>query len=165
MNPGWTGLGIDVSQSSIDYAQKLAKLKGVADRVSFEVADMSLLPFLSRSIDLLIASEVLEHLPDPKATLAEIRRVLVLGGSLALTIPIESHTPAHMTSVSSAEEFRSLCAEAGLRIKSLTAKWHLTFGDDARHLFAVVERETSRVYSLAAPRIRPAFHSDGLISS
>lgn len=163
--PDWTGFGIDVSPSSIGYAQKLSQLKGVADRLSLKVTDMTSLPFPSRSIDLLIASEVLEHLPEPRATLAEIKRVLVPGGSLALTIPIESHTPAHMHSLSSADEFQLLCAEAGLTIKSLTAKWHLTFGDDARHLFAVVERETSRVYSIAAPKLRSAVYSDGLISS
>jgi SAM-dependent methyltransferase len=163
--PAWTGIGIDVSSSSIDYAQKLSQIKGVADRLSFKVADMTSLPLPSRSIDLLIASEVLEHLPEPQATLAEIKRVLVPGGSLVLTIPIESHTPAHMHSLSNVDEFQSLCAEAGLTIKSLAAKWHLTFGDDPRHLFAVVERETSRVYSLAAPKIRPAVYSDGLISS
>jgi ubiquinone/menaquinone biosynthesis C-methylase UbiE len=170
MKPGWTGVGIDISNASINYSRKLAKLKGVADRTNFHTADLTNLPLPNRSVDLLIASEVVEHLPEPRLAFAEISRVLVPGGFLALTIPIDSHTPAHMNSLSNEDEFQSLCREAGFRVNSLAAKWHLTFGDDSRHLFAVAQTEMScermseRVYSFAAREIRPAVFPDGLIS-
>jgi ubiquinone/menaquinone biosynthesis C-methylase UbiE len=170
MRPGWTGLGVDISSASVKYSQKLAEYKGVEDRATFQTADITALPFRDRSVDLLIASEVIEHLPQPQLALAEIARVLVPGGFLALTIPIDSHTPAHATSLSDADEFQRLCAEAGLRITSLSARWHLTFGDDARHLFAVAQADrsselaTEPIYSFAPLQISSAA-SSGMVSS
>lgn len=44
-------------------------------------------PIADRSIDLLLATETLEHIPDPDAFLAQTRRVLRHGGKLILTVP------------------------------------------------------------------------------
>ncbi|HYD49161.1 MAG TPA: methyltransferase domain-containing protein [Terriglobales bacterium] len=45
------------------------------------------LPFADRSFDCVIAAEILEHLRDDEAALAEIRRVLRPGGRLAVSVP------------------------------------------------------------------------------
>jgi SAM-dependent methyltransferase len=45
------------------------------------------LPFADRSFDCVIASEVLEHLPDDGAAIAEMSRVLRSGGLLAVSVP------------------------------------------------------------------------------
>ena len=45
------------------------------------------LPFAAGSFDRVIASEVLEHVADDLAALAELRRVLRPGGALAVTVP------------------------------------------------------------------------------
>ena len=45
------------------------------------------LPFADRSFDCVIASEVLEHLPDDGAALAEMSRVLRADGLLAVSVP------------------------------------------------------------------------------
>lgn len=45
------------------------------------------LPFVSGAFDRIIASEVLEHVPDDLAVLAELHRVLRPGGRLAATVP------------------------------------------------------------------------------
>ena len=50
-------------------------------------ADATCLPFLDASIDKVICSEVLEHIPDYQAVLAEINRILKPGGLLAVTVP------------------------------------------------------------------------------
>jgi 2-polyprenyl-3-methyl-5-hydroxy-6-metoxy-1,4-benzoquinol methylase len=45
------------------------------------------LPFKTASFDVILASEVIEHLADAEALLAECRRVLAPGGCLILTTP------------------------------------------------------------------------------
>jgi SAM-dependent methyltransferase len=50
--------------------------------------DAAALPFAAGSFDLVLCTEVLEHVPDPDAMLHEIRRVLGPRGALALTTPL-----------------------------------------------------------------------------
>lgn len=50
-------------------------------------ADIGRLPFPDNSFDRVIASEILEHIPDDGAAVAELWRVLRPGGSLAVTVP------------------------------------------------------------------------------
>jgi SAM-dependent methyltransferase len=45
------------------------------------------LPLASASVDVVIMFELIEHLVDPDAALAEVRRVLVPGGHFLLTTP------------------------------------------------------------------------------
>ncbi|MGB9178973.1 MAG: class I SAM-dependent methyltransferase [Pyrinomonadaceae bacterium] len=139
MKPSWEGYGLDISCAAVNYAQRLAEHKKVAGRTEFRTGNISALPYASRSLDLLIASEVIEHMPDPEAVIREIARVLKPGGKLVLTMPVESHTPAHMHSLSSAEELKQLCERAGLAILELKSNWHFGFGDDRKHIFALIE--------------------------
>lgn len=50
-------------------------------------ADAAYLPFSSHAFDVVVCSEVLEHVPDPRPVLGEIRRVLVPGGQVLITCP------------------------------------------------------------------------------
>jgi SAM-dependent methyltransferase len=49
--------------------------------------DGTKLPFADGSFDRIIASEVLEHIPDDGAAMAELARVLRPGGTIAITVP------------------------------------------------------------------------------
>ena len=49
--------------------------------------DLTALPVRGASVDRVIAAEVLEHIPDDAAALAEIARVLKPGGRAAVTVP------------------------------------------------------------------------------
>ncbi len=44
-------------------------------------------PLPNQSLDAILCTEVLEHVPDPLAALKEMRRLLVPGGYLCLTVP------------------------------------------------------------------------------
>lgn len=50
-------------------------------------ADLTALPFPDGSFDTVIASEVLEHIPDDAAAIGEIARVVRPGGRVAVTVP------------------------------------------------------------------------------
>lgn len=50
-------------------------------------ADLLALPFPSGHFDVVIASEVLEHIPDDARAIAEIARVVRPGGRVAVTVP------------------------------------------------------------------------------
>lgn len=49
--------------------------------------DATLLPFADASFDRIIVSEVLEHIPDDGAAMAEVARVLTPNGKAAVTVP------------------------------------------------------------------------------
>ncbi|HEX2074609.1 MAG TPA: class I SAM-dependent methyltransferase [Geodermatophilus sp.] len=49
--------------------------------------DLLALPFPDDSVDRVIAAEVLEHIPDDAAAMAEIARVLKPGGRVAVSVP------------------------------------------------------------------------------
>ena len=51
--------------------------------------DGTQLPFADGAFDRIIASEVMEHVPDDMAALDELTRVLRPGGTIAITIPAE----------------------------------------------------------------------------
>jgi SAM-dependent methyltransferase len=65
----------------------LRRLASTARRLQLEVetvrADAEDLPFEDETFDLVLGHAVLHHLPSPEAALAEFRRVLVPGGTLA----------------------------------------------------------------------------------
>ncbi len=57
------------------------------DAVRFAGADVTRLPFANGAFDLAILDNAFEHLPDPEASLGEIRRVLKPGGRVVLNFP------------------------------------------------------------------------------
>lgn len=137
LKPGWRGHGLDISSAAVNYARRLAAHKGIGERADFRVGDIARLPFATRSLDLVIASEVVEHLPEPEQVIAEIAQVLRPGGQLILTMPMESDTPAHLHALSRPEDFSLLCAKASLSVSHIEPRWHFGYGDDRKHLFAV----------------------------
>lgn len=104
VRPSWTGYGLDISEAAINYARRLAAHKGVAARAQFQTGCLMNLPFAISSLDVVIASEVVEHLPSLERVFEELSRVLAPGGLLLATVPAESHTPAHMHALNSAED-------------------------------------------------------------
>ena len=55
--------------------------------MDFSCMDAANLPFKDKSFDVIICSEVLEHIPDDKAAAAELIRVLKPGKILAVSVP------------------------------------------------------------------------------
>lgn len=58
-----------------------------ADRWTILNGDALSLPFADESFDVIVCSEVLEHIPDYETALDEIERILKPGGTLAASVP------------------------------------------------------------------------------
>ncbi|GAA3435887.1 methyltransferase domain-containing protein [Kutzneria kofuensis] len=81
---GISGVGISIAPGQIDRANERAAAAGLADRLSFQVADAMDMPFPDESFDLVWALESLHHMPDRWHVVREAARVLRPGGRLAL---------------------------------------------------------------------------------
>lgn len=75
-------VGVDLSETMIAEARRRAT--GDSSNVSFRVGNALDLPFDSGSIDRLIATQVLLHIPDYAAAIAEMWRVLAPEGVVAI---------------------------------------------------------------------------------
>jgi len=83
----------DLARAEVERVRDLAHLLASEGEVPSGLlatvlqADAVSLPFADECFDKVIASEVLEHIPDDSAAFAELTRVLKPGGRLAVTIP------------------------------------------------------------------------------
>jgi len=89
---GITGLqtvGIDKNSADLQKAgELLGDIPGVIrENHLFLDADIRVLPFSDGSFDCVICCEVLEHIADHEAALAELVRVLKPGGAFVLSVP------------------------------------------------------------------------------
>ncbi|WP_375431629.1 class I SAM-dependent methyltransferase [uncultured Friedmanniella sp.] len=77
--------GIDNADAAVEATRALAAREGVA--VAAAVGDVYALDFADDSFDVVHAHQVLQHLVDPVAALAEMRRVCRPGGLVAAPTP------------------------------------------------------------------------------
>ncbi|MCX6816703.1 MAG: class I SAM-dependent methyltransferase [Candidatus Beckwithbacteria bacterium] len=74
--------GVDLDQSSLNYAATRVKAK-------FFHASAFKLPFKANFFDVVLATEIIEHLSRPQPMLQEIRRVLKPNGCAIISTPIK----------------------------------------------------------------------------
>jgi ubiquinone/menaquinone biosynthesis C-methylase UbiE len=78
--------GIDSEPVGIDIASREKSARGIGN-VTFGVNDKDELPFKSQSLDLVVLTDVIEHLTRPDKLLGEIARILKEDGSAIITTP------------------------------------------------------------------------------
>lgn len=81
---GGSGLrltGLDVSMHSLAIARRASPLR------DYVAASVDRLPFADETFDALVSIEVLEHLPDDRAGIDEMARVLKPNGLLVVSVP------------------------------------------------------------------------------
>jgi len=76
-----------ISMDISDINPKKALRQVPAETHHAVVADVFELPFRKNSLDCIVASEIIEHVPDPKRFLSELFDVLKPGGRLIVTTP------------------------------------------------------------------------------
>jgi len=112
------------------------------------VCDATAIPVDSGSFDVVLCTEVLEHVPEPIAVINEIGRVLRPGGRLFVSAPLGSglhQQPYHFYGGYTPHFYRRFLIQAGLKIVSIEAN-----GGFFRHYL----QETDRAATLLLQRRR-----------
>jgi ubiquinone/menaquinone biosynthesis C-methylase UbiE len=99
-----------------------ARMRLKSERPSFVVADLTALPFADASFDGVTCGYVLEHVPDPRAGLSEISRVMRKGGRMLLLTTEDNFSGAWTSRfwycrTYNRQELMTLCESLGLRWK------------------------------------------------
>jgi ubiquinone/menaquinone biosynthesis C-methylase UbiE len=85
---GPEGLRLQALDYNPDYCSiALLRAERYALQLSIAVGAGEYLPYPSEAFDLVVCMDVLEHVADPRAVLAEIERVLKPGGTALTTVP------------------------------------------------------------------------------
>src|SRR5205085_2833081 len=96
-----------------------ARTRLKSDRPRFVVADLTKLPMASESFDCITCGYVLEHLPDARAGLAELARVMVHGGRMLLLTTEDDFSGAWTSRfwycrTYNRQELKRICHDLGL---------------------------------------------------
>ena len=108
------------------------------------VSDILSIPLPDHSMDVVMCTEVLEHIPDPAAAIKEFGRLVKPGGYLLITAPFASLThfaPYHFASGLSRFFYEKYLPENGFDIIEL---------DFNGNFFEYVAQENRRIKSIAA---------------
>jgi len=80
-------IGVDISKKAIHEAKNLTKKINVQNQVDFIIADAQSLPFKDQAREIVVCSEVLEHVSNYEKAFCELNRVTEISGYLCLTVP------------------------------------------------------------------------------
>jgi len=113
------------------------------------VSNIVLIPVSDESFDVVLCSEVLEHIPDPVAAIKEFSRILKPGGTLLITAPFCSLThfaPYHFVSGLNRYFYEEHLPAMGIKINQITpnGNWFEFIGQELSRA-----RLVSRTYSSA----------------
>jgi SAM-dependent methyltransferase len=86
--------GVEPFANMVNLARRYAAARGAAG-VEFDVCGTRDIPYPDASFDLVLSHDVLEHVDDPMASMAEIRRVLRPGGLSINVFPLYFGAMSH----------------------------------------------------------------------
>jgi ubiquinone/menaquinone biosynthesis C-methylase UbiE len=100
------------------------KLGGTKDYADIDiVSDIESIPVNDESFDVVICTEVLEHVPEPIKALKEMSRILKKGGTILITAPLGSglhQLPYHYYGGYTPEWYKKFLIESGIEIQEIT---------------------------------------------
>jgi len=110
--------GFDISSYSVDFAGRLLAHGGVErSRFDLGLADVRQ-PFATHDGDFswAVFAEIIEHIPDPKFSLSELRRSMQTGAPLFATTVLHSNALDHIYQFVDTDEVRALLRTSGFEI-------------------------------------------------
>lgn len=118
-------IGVDLDAARLASAERIRRAAG-RHRMTFVRGDARRLPLASGYFDLVVCSEVIEHIEEDAAALGELRRLLRPGGRLILSTTCdepwnrdEAEPFGHARPGYSSPGLRALLESAGFRILSM----------------------------------------------
>ena len=90
----WFGLDLNIRGVGLGASRsRFRVIERGMDPIHFLGGDALHLPFADACMDLIVSSEVLEHLPDPRPALVEMERILKPAGYVFITTPNPRNLP------------------------------------------------------------------------
>ena len=118
----WRVKGVDISRDCLRHAQRLLEKKKVLSRSELSVGDVRSLPYPEDTFDVVVAVEVLEHIPDPETGLVEAMRVLKPGGYAITALPVQLPLLMHLYDFDTPDEVLALYEKVGLQVVDFETK-------------------------------------------
>jgi len=109
----------DFSAVSLRETRAALDLLGVTKPVSLTETDILAAKLPERRYDLIVISEVIEHLETPAVALRFLRQAIADGGRLFVNVPLNSPSPDHIYLFSDPAEVRAMVEDAGFTVESI----------------------------------------------
>jgi len=121
---------------------KTPKLKGKYTQLDY-ISDITNIPVDSNTFEVIICTEVLEHIPEPIKAINEFYRILKPQGILFLTAPLNSRLhqePYHFYGGFTAHWYHKFLPEIGFTIQSIEANqgFFSHFGQECLHFCSLI---------------------------
>lgn len=115
---------VDISEHSLEFANRLFQAAGEASRVTFVKADILDRDATFEPVDRLICSELMEHVADPALLVGRVAAALAPGGRAFVTTAINAPQPDHIYLFRSRDEVEKLVTASGLIIEEAISLVH-----------------------------------------
>ena len=143
--------GIDLTPAMIERARILQVEKGLAN-VTWQIGDITPLPYADGSFSIVTARYAFHHLPDPKGALAEMKRVCRGGGKVVLADGVSSEFPDKAEAFNRMERLRDPSHVRSLTLAEMQSIFAEVGLPEPRMSFYKVEAELEKLLQLSFPR-------------
>ncbi len=113
----WKGVAVDVSGFCLKHTRNLLQFRNIPEsRYQLHLCDIQKDTPKSAPFDLVVATEVLEHLENPKVVLSQIKSFLKPNGYCLTSIPLHSPWGPHLVVFNDEKQIRSMYEDVGFSI-------------------------------------------------